>query len=264
METSTRRAAGLGLVDGIPFLLVEPNGPAAGVAVWLPPFGSSAQDMRPFLGRLAGAGWAAVGIDPLRHGRRAPDAGSDGTGADLATRTFAAFRAEMWQILGRTTLDAMRVVDWVLQGHGALPVVAGGLSMGGDIAVALAGIDPRVRRVAAVASTPDWRRPGMRALEGGREVVDQGRPTCSSAWLERRLAPVRHPQAFDRDVDVLFVQGSEDTHVPPEASQRFRDRLAGSRARVTVDLVAGAGHEVCRDPGAQDRALRHLLGSPAG
>jgi len=257
------------LIDGIPVIRIEPDAPATGVALWLPPFGSCAEDMRPFLTRLADAGSAALSIDPLRHGRRAPESGSGGAGRgeetgngdtdDLFTRTFAAFRAEMWQILGRTTLDAMRALDWVLEGREDLPVAAGGLSMGGDMAVALAGIDTRVRRVAAVASTPDWTRPGMHGLDGDHGVIDQGEPTASSAWLEQHLGPMGHVSAFDRDLDILFIQGAEDTHVPPEASQRFRDLLAPSRAHVEVELTPDLGHEVCLDPRAQDRALLHLV-----
>lgn len=269
MDVPRRHASGFALIDGIPAISIEPDGPARGIALWLAPFGSSAEDMRPFLLRLATAGWAALSIDPLRHGRRAPESGSRGAGPgeetvngntdDLFTRTFAAFRAEMWQILGRTTLDAMRTVDWVLEGREDLPVAAGGLSMGGDMAVALAGIDTRIGRVAAVASTPDWTRPGMHALDGDHGVIDQGEPTASSAWLEQHLDPMRHVSAFDRDLDILFIQGAADTHVPPEASQRFRDLLAPSRAHVEVELTPGLGHEVCLDPRAQHHALLHLV-----
>jgi hypothetical protein len=33
--------------------------------------------------------------------------------------------------------------------------------MGGDVSIALAGIDERVSRVAAMIATPDWTRPRM-------------------------------------------------------------------------------------------------------
>jgi hypothetical protein len=46
----------------------------------------------------------------------------------------------------------------------ASPRVAGGVSTGGDVAVALAGVDPRIDRVAALVATPDWARPGMQTL----------------------------------------------------------------------------------------------------
>src|SRR5689334_23306534 len=97
----------------------------------------------PGLERLAGAGSAAVSIDPWQHGERGTESGEQ-----LAVRAFGGFRRHMWPILGQSTLDCLRVVDWALARLGATaPVVAGGVSMGGDIAVALAGVDERVTRV---------------------------------------------------------------------------------------------------------------------
>lgn len=263
MNTDRRDAATLrDTVDGIPLVLVEPTGVPAGVALWLPPFGSDAEAMLPHLRGLADAGWVAASIDPLRHGRRLDspldEGGRDEGGAALVDRTFRAFRAEMWQILGRTTLDAMRVLDRVLASRPGATVVVGGISMGGDIALALAGIDARVGRVAVIGSTPDWRRPGMHTLWGDRGLVDQGEPTASSAWLERHLAPVRHVDAYDRDLDILMVQGAADDHITPGPALSLRDRLAISRARVTVELREGLGHEVCREPAMVDRALGFL------
>jgi dienelactone hydrolase len=50
------------------------------------------------------------------------------------------------------------VLDWIIANRDVLisKMVAGGFSMGGDISIALAGIDHRVGRVAAIGSTPDW------------------------------------------------------------------------------------------------------------
>lgn len=265
------RTAGQGLgivrafVDQVPVVLVEPEGPPGGVALWLPPFASDAEAMLPHLRALAGAGWLALSVDPLRHGRRVEsptdEGGRDRSGVALVETTFRAFRTQMWQILGRTTLDAMRVLDEVLAAHRVLPVVAGGISMGGDIALALTGVDARVSRVATIGSTPDWRRPGMHSLWGSGGLVDQGEPTASSAWLEGHLAPVHHPEAFDRDVDVLMVQGAADDHITPGPALALRARLSGSRAHIEVDMREGLGHEVCRDPAALGRALDHLIGS---
>jgi cephalosporin-C deacetylase-like acetyl esterase len=65
-------------------------------------------------------------------------------------------------LAGRTVLESLRVLDWVDEHFGvAGPRVAGGVSMGGDVAVALAGVDPRIDRVAALVATPDSARPGM-------------------------------------------------------------------------------------------------------
>jgi hypothetical protein len=46
----------------------------------------------------------------------------------------------MWPILGQATLEALRVID-ATRDPAITSIVAGGISMGGDIAIALAGID---------------------------------------------------------------------------------------------------------------------------
>lgn len=71
------------------------------------------------------------------------------------------------------TVPMLGAPDRVL-GPGPGNAVAGGVSMGGDVAIALAGIDARVRRVATVGSTPDWNRPDMRDLRDPAKVIDQG------------------------------------------------------------------------------------------
>jgi uncharacterized protein len=138
------------LVDDIPALIMDPSGPARGLALWLPYLGGSKEEMEPALARLAEAGFAAASFDPWMHGARAnedPDT--------IRERVLTAFRREMWPILGRTTLDALRLVDWMIERtRSETPlVVAGGYSMGGDAAIALAGIDQRIRRVATIGST---------------------------------------------------------------------------------------------------------------
>ena len=152
----------VGLVDHIPVVWVEPapRRPGGPLALWLHPLSRAKGDSVPFLRELAGAGFVAVGFDAWQHGERAAESGER-----ILERVFGGFRRHMWPILGQTTLDALRVLDWAVAELGAGPeVVAGGVSMGGDVAVALAGVDERVARVAAIVSTPDWSRPGMRGL----------------------------------------------------------------------------------------------------
>ena len=48
------------LVDDIPGVVVDPSGPARGIAVWLPYLGGNKQEMEPALARLAEAGFAAA------------------------------------------------------------------------------------------------------------------------------------------------------------------------------------------------------------
>ncbi|MGH3631575.1 MAG: hypothetical protein ACRDRL_29575, partial [Sciscionella sp.] len=145
-------------IDGIPAVLVAPDGDAErDVVMWMSHLGGSAAQTRPMLERFAAAGHPAVSFDAVGHGAR-----GSGDPWAFASEVLAAFRLRMWPILGQTTLEAMRVLSWAQERTDRLgDALAGGVSMGGDVAVALAGIDRRVRRVATIGSTPNWSRPGM-------------------------------------------------------------------------------------------------------
>ena len=145
-------------VDGIPVVWIQPDNQDgdARIALWLPWLTGTKETTIPFLAELAGRGFTAVSFDPWQHGERGTE-----TAEQISARVFGDFRRHMWPILGQTTLDALRVADWAAVEFGATDMAAGGVSMGGDIAVALAGIDQRISRVAAIAATPDWTRPGM-------------------------------------------------------------------------------------------------------
>ena len=120
--------------------------------IWLPFLGGTKDAMLPMLERLAGAGFFAVSIDPWQHGERSTESPTH-----LRDRLIGAFRRDIWPAIDQSALDTMWVLDWITAHHdvSSSGVVAGGLSIGGDISVALAGIDQCVGRVAAIGSTPD-------------------------------------------------------------------------------------------------------------
>jgi len=70
--------------------------------------------------------------------------------------------------------------------------------MGGDVAVALAGIDGRIRRVATIGSTPNWSRPDMRQLDDVSELIEQWDADPYAQWFADQLYPSRHLQAVPR------------------------------------------------------------------
>jgi dienelactone hydrolase len=252
-------------VDGVPVAWVEPSGRRAGapLALWLPWLGSSKEAVLPFLGELAAAGFVAVTLDPWQHGER----GGESPEA-LLGRVFGDFRRHMWPILGQTALDSLRVVDWALAELGAGPdVVAGGVSMGGDVAVALAGADRRIGRVAAVVATPDWTRPGMTDLMDPSRALPQGTPDAYARRLYERLDPFTHLRAYARGPAIDFECAGDDTHVPADGALRFQAALrsaypdAGERVRVAVH--PGLDHlDGARSPALSAGALAWLRDGP--
>lgn len=249
----SERQDGCASVDGIPVRWVTRSA-ARGIALWLPFLGGTKDVVAPMLERLADAGFFAVSLDPWQHGDRSTESPEG-----LRDRLLGASRRDMWPVIGQSTLDAMWVLDWVAAHHD-LPtdrVVAGGFSMGGDISVALAGIDQRVRRVAALGSTPDWTRPGMRQLGGG-DLVDQGAPGAYGCWLYAQLDPITHLEHFAHGPAILFEAGRDDDHVPVEAARRFADAVENVTVRVTERL---AHVEAVRNPEAVDRCVDWLRAS---
>ncbi len=96
------------------------------------------------------------------------------------------------------TLNTVLIVTRYHPDHAKSPVFlsVGGLSMGGDIAVAAAGLDHRVERVAAIIATPDWLRPGMQDLFNPGTVLPPGEPDAYAQYFYDHLNPLTHLAAF--------------------------------------------------------------------
>lgn len=248
-------------VEGIPVVWQAPERRPVGVALWLTHLGGSAERTLPMLSRLAGTGFLAVSFDPPGHGLRGA-----GDPWKLAGEVLGSFRRRMWPLLGQTTLECLRVLDWA-QHELDVPdlVVAGGVSMGGDVAVALAGIDARVARVSALVATPDWSRPHMRALDDPAQLVDQGVADAYARWFYEALDPMTHIEAYGRDVAISFQSGASDHHVPADDAMAFRqaclERFPDAHDRIDVRVHPGAGH-LDVDDRFLDTALHWLSRAP--
>lgn len=232
------------MVDHIPVLWFEPqtHRPTRQLVIYLPPFSSTKEAMASYLQDIAAAGFVALSFDPWQHGERGNESQTE-----LQRRVFGNFRRYMWPILGQTTLDVLRVIDWAVATLNVEPRVSiGGLSMGGDIAVAAAGLGYRIERVAATIATPDWLRPGMQDLSKPGVVLSAGEPDAYAQYFYDHLNPLTHLAAFAHGPAILFVCGEQDTHVPPDGALRFQAALREAYpvvgTHVQVTLIPGLGH----------------------
>lgn len=242
-------------VAGIQTLVVEPARPPSRLVVWLSHLGGDKERELPQLRALAGRGARAVSCDAPDHGERA--AGGDPRA--YAEGVLAEFRWRMWPLLGQTTLEALRVIDATID-PGIRTVAAGGVSMGGDIAIALAGIDPRIERVATIGSTPDWTRPGMTRLDDPATELEQGDPDSYGRWLRDQLDPAIHLERYRRGVTMRLHRGECDHHVPRANARAVARALTAS----AIEIVEHPGLDhwgVCSDEAALADCVGFLAAS---
>jgi dienelactone hydrolase len=243
-QTSTTLSSSTTWVDHIPVIWIDPPSrpSTARLVIWLNGLSGTKEQMQPYLQDLAAAGFVALSFDAWQHGERGTEAQHA-----LATRVFGNFRRAMWPILGQTTLDTLRVIDWALTTlHVAPQIYMGGISMGGDIAVAAAGVDHRIQRVAAIVATPDWLRPGMQDLFQPGTLLDPGVPDAYAQYFYDQFNPLTHLNAYAHAPAITFECAANDTHVPPDGAQRFgaalRHSVPAAADHIRINLIPDAGH----------------------
>ena len=225
------------IVEQIPLIWAEPTNPSASrkLVIWLPGFSGTKESVAPQLRDLADAGYVALSFDPWQHGERKVE-----TRAQLVDRVLKNIRRHFWPILGQTAMEVPRVIDWAVERLKVSPRVRiGGISMGGDISIAAAGIDRRIEVVAATIATPDWLRPGSNEPPGQADAYAQG--------FYNRQNPLTNLDLFTHRPAISFQCGELDRQVPPDGAVRFRTALASHYAncphRLDVTLHAGRAHE---------------------
>lgn len=248
-------------VDHIPVLwrIGSQSRAGAALALWLPALGVDKDWVAPFLDELAEAGFVAVTFDLWQHGERGAEPADR-----LRERVFDSFRRHKWPILGNTTLDALRVIDWAIDAFDAGPrVVAGGISLGGEAAVTLAGIDRRVERVAAIVASPDWTSPGMHRFDDPTQLLEQGDADAYAQWFYDQLDPLRHLDRYAHGPAIAFECGQDDFHVPAKGARRFQAALRAAHPaaaeRIRITDHPGVGHlDAVRSEDLHRRALAWL------
>ncbi len=196
-----------------------------GTVVLLHCYGLSQRVMEPWALRLAQDGWRCVLVDLRGHGQ------STGKQIHFGVREAG---------------DLSRLLD-VLAGNGRVtePVAVVGYSYGAALALRWSGVDPRVRRVVAIAPYAELSRSVLNVRRGYAPLVPAA---CVRAGL-RRLPGLLGvaPGALDTTtvlarapVPALFVAGERDD-ITPASDVRRLHALAAPGSQLLV--VAGATHE---------------------
>jgi dienelactone hydrolase len=247
---------GTARVEEVPITWVAPTSPESPLklVVWLAPGLSAMGVVAPVLERLASEGYLAVSFDSWGRGSRCREPLEE-----LMPRAWANYPLVAWPLYAQGALEVLRVADWAARTFDVAPRYAvGGNSAGGDIAVAAAGLDPRIACVATTVATPDWRRPGMHV---GGELVAPGAPDAYARYLYERIDPLTNLASFAHRPAIAFECGADDDHVPADGAQRFVAALAGrygedAASRLRVTLHPGLGHETT--PAMMDRCVDWL------
>ena len=131
------------------------------------------------------------------------------------------------------------VIDWAIKNLGVDNEVGiGGTSMGGDISVAAASVDWRIRAVAAIVGTPDWMRPGSFEFPGTPDHIAQD---CYD-----RRNPLTHLELYKGLPAITFESGDIDHQVPAANGEQFikelRPMYASCPERLRMTRHPNVGH----------------------
>lgn len=194
----------------IPVLVVAPpETKGRTLIVWLTGFSGSKESVEAHLKEFAKHGFVALSFDPYQHGERRIEPNEE-----LSKRVRGNIRKFFWPILAKTAEETPKVIDWAIQNLKVRKEVGmGGISMGGDIAVAAASVDKRIKAVSACVATPDWMRPGS--------FEPPGEPDAAAQADYDRRNPLTHLKAYRHRPAIAFQSGADDRQVPPDGGLRF-------------------------------------------
>jgi dienelactone hydrolase len=225
----------------IPIIYIQPHQENRNnkLVIWLDGFSGKKERTISYLKELAAEGFTAVSYDASEHGERSTESREV-----LWDRVFGDFRKGMWPIIANTSYDAQKVIDWAIKELKVDPnnVGMGGFSMGGDIAVTVAGLDNRVKCVAAIVSTPDWERPGMKDFSTPPMLIDQGEADKTAQTHYETLNPLTHLENYDHLPAITFEMGSNDVHIPVDGALRFQEALQQSSYALKKDKIRVTVH----------------------
>ena len=230
--------------ENIPIIWIEPDDMQTRrpLVVWQDQFTGYKERTIPLLKELASMGYIAVSYDNFQHGkRRIP-------GDRIWKRVFSPnkFRKEMWPIIGQSVEDASKVIDWAQKNlNTSGDICMGGLSMGGDISVAAASNDKRIKCVAAVISTPNWKRPSMYDYYNNKILVLQGEADSKAQSFYDKYNPSTNIEKYAHKPAITFESGEHDKHVPASDANAFCEQLLTRFPGISINVtIHSAGHSL--------------------
>lgn len=230
-ELQTIRAT----VDDIPLLVIAPpDTKGRPLVIWLTGFSGQKESVEANLREFAKRGFVALSFDPHQHGERRIESKEE-----LVKRVRGNIRKFFWPILAKSAEETPKVIDWAIKTLEVRREVGiGGISMGGDISVAAAGVDQRIVAVSACVATPDWLRPGS--------FEPPGEPDAAAQTDYDRRNPLTHLDRYQHRPAIAFQSGAVDKQVPPDGGTRFIAALKpvyGEQAdRLVVNLEPEVAH----------------------
>jgi len=232
-------------VAGIPVIWERPvQTEERKLVIWLPGFTDGKESVAGYLRDLAAAGYVAVSFDPVDHGARGHQAAreiSDPTSGRFRSVTDDRIYRHYWSILAETAEEAPVIIDWAVESLGVAPSVGvGGKSMGGDIAVTAAGLEPRISVVAACIATADWLKPGS--------IYQLSAPNPVVQAQYDRYDPLTNPERYRRCPAITFQCSAADPIVPADGALRFAEALEATYAtcpeKLEVVIEDGVEHQL--------------------
>ena len=216
------------LAGDLPALTVARAGAPsnAPLVLVLHPLGSRKEKMLPGQYALAQVGFRAVSLDTRLHGER--------PGADERdARLQADFFGTSSEMVEGTARDVSRLLDAL----GAPKAAVHGISLGGYIAFAALGSDPRLEVGSVAIGSPDWAAP-MRAfgLGPGNPLYD----LASAASPLQTLPAALPPRPLLMQHGTLDETVSVDGVIALEKS--LRPLYATMPERLHLELYPGLGH----------------------
>lgn len=209
-------------IEEIPVIYIEPkNINKNKMVLFLGGLGSTKEALISYLNDIANRGYYAFSFDNYGHGERGNESRNE-----IFARVFGNMRKHGWKILGYTVDDSIKVIEWVVSNfHLDEEVYMGGISMGGDIAIATAGVCKKIKRVVGIVCTPDWLRPGMHEVANSNVLMDPGIPDEVSLELYKKYNPITHLDRYIDGPKIKAIIGEQDNHIPPENIERFKREL---------------------------------------